>query len=80
MVTSPGCHLCELAKDTIAAIGVDQPLEVRIVDLMSPEGTELARTYRMSFPPLVLIDGELHGFGRISEKKFRRALAEAVES
>ncbi len=69
-----------MAKDTIVAVAVDHPLELRVLDLMSPVGAELARIHRMPFPPLILIDGKLHGFGRISEKKFRRALAGPVRS
>lgn len=80
LVTSTGCHMCEMAKDTIAAVGVDFPVEVRMVDMTSPEGEELARAHRMPFPPLVLIDGQVHGYGRLSEKKFRRALGRLAEA
>jgi len=72
IVTSSGCHMCEMAKDVVNAIALDHQLRIRIVDLTSPEGTRLARLHRMPFPPMILIDGHLHGHGRVSEKKLRR--------
>jgi len=72
--------MCEMAKDTIAAVGIDHPISVRTVDMTSREGEELTGIHRMPFPPLVLIDGQLHGYGRLSEKKFRRALVRLAES
>lgn len=75
LVTSPGCHLCEMARDVINAVSMETPLSVEVVELTSPEGEALATSHRMPFPPLVLINGHRHSHGRISEKKFRRALA-----
>jgi len=74
LVTNTGCHLCEMAKDVIADASSEYPLNVRIIDLASPEGQDLARVHRMPFPPLILIDGKVHGHGRISAKKLRKAL------
>lgn len=75
IVTSSGCPLCEMAKELVDVVARDHQLSVRIVDLVSPAGTRLARLHRMPFPPLVLIDGQLHGHGRVSERKLRRHLA-----
>ncbi len=75
LVTSPGCHMCEMAKDVINAVALEIPLSVKVVELISPEGEALAASHRMPFPPLILINGQHHTHGRISEKKFRRALA-----
>jgi len=74
LVTSPGCHMCEMAKDMIASVALEIPLSLSVVDLTSPDGEALAAAHRMPFPPLVLINGQHHAHGRISEKKFRRAL------
>jgi glutaredoxin len=74
IVTSTGCHLCERAKDVVETVALDHELEVRIVDLNSGEGRRLALLHRMPFPPMVLIDGAVHGHGRISEKRLRRDL------
>jgi len=78
LVTSPGCHMCEMAKDLISAIALERPLTLSVVELTSAEGEALASAHRMPFPPLMLINGVRHGHGRISEKKLRRALDQAV--
>ncbi len=77
IVTASGCHLCEMAKDVVAEVGLDHNLEVRLIDLMSEEGKALARVHRMPFPPLVMIDGQVFGHGRLSAKKLRRFLQES---
>ncbi len=77
IITSSGCHLCEMAKEVVAAVGLDHELSVRIVDLASPEGQRLAKLHQMPFAPMVLIDGQLHAHGRVSEKKLRRYLQQA---
>ena len=74
IVTSSGCHLCETAKDTVSAVAQDHELRIRIVDLTSQEGRQLAQLHRMPFPPMILIDGQVHAHGRLSEKKLRRFL------
>jgi hypothetical protein len=74
LLTSSGCHLCEMAKDVIHDATADYELTITIVDLASPEGQNIATLHRMPFPPLILIDGKVHANGRLSAKKFRRSL------
>jgi hypothetical protein len=50
------------------------------VDLSSDEGLALMVTHRAGFPPLVIVDGEFFGFGRISLKKLERRLTQRVAS
>jgi len=64
-----------MARDVINAVSMETPLSVEVVELTSPEGEALATSHRMPFPPLILINGQRHTHGRISEKKLRRALA-----
>ena len=45
------------------------------VDLDSPAGRAALARWRVPFPPIVLVDGSLFGYGRISERKLRAALA-----
>ena len=47
---------------------------VREVDLTSAEGQRLATTVGVLFAPGVLLDGEAFSYGRLSERKLRRAL------
>jgi hypothetical protein len=80
LVTSSGCHLCETAKDMLAKVARDHPLTIEVIDLASEHGQCLARTHRMPFPPMVLIDGHVHAHGRVSEKRLRRFLEAAPSS
>ena len=74
LVTAPDCHFCADAKALLARLGQTYPLEVREVDLSSPEGQETATRHGIMFPPALLLDGGFVGFGRVSERKLRRLL------
>jgi glutaredoxin len=73
-VTSQGCHFCNDAKHLLDALGARFPLEVTEVDLTSAEGRSIAIRWRVPFPPVILINGEYHGHGRISGRKLTKAL------
>lgn len=55
-------------------------MTVRRVELASEEGMKIARTHRVPFPPILLIDGQYFGHGRLSERKLERALAQRIEA
>ncbi len=63
-----------MAKDVIQDASAEYLLTTTLIDLASPEGQCIATLHRMPFPPLILIDGEVHANGRLSAKKFRRSL------
>ncbi len=71
LVTTGDCHLCEHAREVLAALGV----EVRAVDVGSAEAEALARAgLPLAFLP-VLTDGQrVIGYGRLSEKRLRKEL------
>lgn len=69
LVTSPGCHFCHDARDTLRLFGNPFSLHVREVDLASDEGLAALRRWPVPFPPILIIDGELFGYGRISRNK-----------
>lgn len=75
LLTKPDCDLCEHAKEILARVAADTAVDVDTVDLGSEQGRELAERARMAFPPGVLIDGEPFSYGRVSERKLRKALA-----
>ncbi len=79
VVTSAGCHFCREADRLLDDLERRYPLRVERIDLTSPEGSAIARRFRVPFPPVLLIDGEYHGHGRISERKLTRALARLVD-
>jgi glutaredoxin len=80
VVTAAGCHYCDHAQQVLDTIGETVPLAVTTVDLSSDEGLALMVAHRAGFPPLVVVDGEFFGFGRISLKKLERRLTQRVAS
>jgi glutaredoxin len=74
LLTQADCGLCEHAKKVLARVAEDHPLQVTEIDLASPRGRELADEARVVFAPGILLDGRPFGYGRLSERKLRRAL------
>ena len=74
LLTKDDCDLCEHAKETLARMSAELELHVREVALDSSEGAELARTAGAPFPPVVFVDGRAFSYGRLSERKLRKAL------
>ncbi|MHB8665436.1 MAG: glutaredoxin family protein [Acidimicrobiales bacterium] len=74
VVTTGGCDLCRHAKEVLDKLGVDFDLDVEIVDASTPRGILLAAQSGMAFPPAVILDGQAFSYGRLSERKLRRAL------
>lgn len=74
LLTQPHCTFCDRAKEILDRVGCEYPLQVREVDLAGAEGQRLAATVGALFAPGVLLDGEAFSYGRLSERKLRRAL------
>jgi glutaredoxin len=74
LLTQADCALCEHAKKVLTRVGADYPVEVTEIDLASAQGRALAARARVQFAPGVLLDGRPFGYGRLSERKLRRAL------
>lgn len=72
VVSRQGCHLCEVAEVEVARIcgELDVPWEVTDVDA----DPELRAEYGDQVP-VILIDGQEHGYWRVEEERFRAALA-----
>jgi hypothetical protein len=71
LITRPGCHLCEVAKeaiDRVAAISGDRWIEVDVTGDL-----ELEREYGDRLP-VVLLDGREHGYWRVEEDRLLRDL------
>lgn len=75
LLTKPDCDLCDHAKVVLARVAADTALDIETVDVGSEHGRELAERSGMAFPPGVLLDGEPFSYGRLSERKLRKALA-----
>ena len=75
LLTKPDCDLCDDAKEVLARVAADTAIDVETVELDSEQGRQLAERTGMAFPPGVLVDGEPFSYGRLSERKLRKALA-----
>ncbi|PZS08850.1 MAG: thioredoxin family protein [Acidimicrobiales bacterium] len=74
LLTRPDCRLCEHAKQVLATVGADYPLQVEEISIDSDHGIRLAATAGVMFAPGVLLDGRPFAFGRLSERALRREL------
>jgi len=74
LLTQADCALCEHAKQVLARVGQDHPVDVTEIDLASERGRALAARAGVLFAPGVLVDGRPFGYGRLSERRLRRAL------
>ena len=74
LLSKEDCHFCEQAKDVLARMSREYELEVREVALDSDEGRRLALAAAAPFPPVVFLGGEVFSYGRLSERKLRKAL------
>ena len=74
LLTKDECHFCDEAKRVLARFADDGQLAFREVRLDSEEGREMATNAGVPFPPVVFLDGEYFSYGRLSERKLRRAL------
>jgi glutaredoxin len=68
LISRAGCHLCEVAEQTLDRIG--EPWTKVDVD----GSLELERDYGDRVP-VVLLDGVEHGYWRVEEERLRRDLA-----
>lgn len=77
LLTQEACSLCDHAKEVLARIGADHPLEVEEISLTSERGQALAMRAGVLFAPGVLLDGDPFAFGRLSERRLRKHLRAA---
>ena len=66
------CHLCERAREELAALGAELGFEVREVDITGVP--ELERGYR-EWIPVIELDGERISVYRVEEEPLRHKLA-----
>ena len=74
LLTQEDCAYCEHARQVLARVGADHPVTVTEISLASGQGRALAAQAGVHFAPGVLVDGRPFGYGRISERRLRRAL------
>ncbi len=71
LVTRPGCHLCEAAREVVARVCADLGETWEELDMDADPA--LAARYAEEIP-VTLVDGHQHDFWRVDETRLRRAL------
>jgi len=71
LISKPGCHLCDLAREVIERVAED--LGAGWVELSILDDPELSAAYSEQIP-VTLVDGAQHDYWRVDESRLRRAL------
>jgi glutaredoxin len=72
VLTRPGCHLCEDACRVVDRVAGDVGVRWREQDITGDD--ELLAQWS-EYIPVVLVDGDVHGWFRVDEARLRAALA-----
>jgi len=74
-LTMAGCHNCEATKKIFDEIMPDFPnVEVKEIDMTTPEGQELVQKYGIMSSPGIVINGELFSSGGVDKEKLIKKL------
>ena len=71
LITRTGCHLCEEAESRLAELAAELGFGLRLLDVDADRARANEYSERV---PVILIDGAEHGYWRLEEDRFRRAL------
>ena len=68
-ITGEDCHLCEHGRGVLDRLAIER----REISVTSPEAEAFAgRGVPLSFLPVLVEDGRLIAYGRLSEKRLRK--------
>jgi len=78
LIGKPGCHLCDDAREVVQAVvaeveATDAAPRIAFDERSILDDAALAERYAEEIP-VVLIDGEVHGFWRIDPVRLKTAL------
>lgn len=76
LLTRPGCHLCDAAREIVQAVTVSMP-HVRLVETSIADEPALAERYAEEIP-VILINDRVHNIWRVDAERLRAALEEAT--
>ena len=71
LLTRQGCHLCEVAAETLARIGAEAGVVPEAVDVDTDPELQAEYGDRV---PVVLLDGEEHSYFTVDVERLRRDL------
>jgi glutaredoxin len=72
LITRAGCHLCEIAEARLRELATELGFDLEELDVDSDQTRRNEYSDRV---PVILIDGKEHGYWRLEEARFRKALA-----
>ena len=72
LVTRVGCHLCEIAEQTLRRMAGELGFGYQEVDV---DGSQTLRDAFSDRVPVILVDGKEHGYWQVEEARLRKALA-----
>lgn len=72
LITRVGCHLCFEAERTLRRLAGELGFGYRELDVDADPALRAEYSDRV---PVILIDGKEHGYWRVEEPRFRKALA-----
>lgn len=80
MLTSPGCHNCEMFAAFWETEKENWPsVTFKEVSITDKDGQELATKHMIMSSPGIIIDGELFSTGGVNQKEFLEKLKELSE-
>lgn len=80
VVEAEACHFCEAAREVIAAVARDIPIEATYIPSRSERGLALVQQHRAVMAPVVLVEGRFVSSGRLRESRLRSHLDEILAS
>jgi glutaredoxin len=72
LLSKPGCHLCDQAREVIERVASDLGVTWEEVDIT--DDPSLQSRYREQIP-VTLVDGVQHDYWQVDETRLRKALA-----
>ena len=72
LITRVGCHLCQDAEQLLRRLSGELGFTYREVDV---DASAVLRNEFSDRVPVILIDGKEHGYWRVEEPRFRKAIA-----
>ena len=76
LVTKPGCHLCDAAREIVTTVVSETP-GAELVETSILDDPELYDRYVEEIP-VVLINGAVHNIWRVDAARLRGALSEVT--
>lgn len=73
LLTQTDCAFCDHAKEILTRLAPEYALSVVTVDAGTDQGRKIVESSGLLFAPGLFIDGELLFYGRLSERRLRRA-------